>query len=495
MMLRDVMKAKSVLIVICLIGLLTVFGCGGGGGDGGDIQSDIPAKTPAEVSTMVKQATVCIRVSQVTRWYPENEEAKQFISSGSGFFISEDGYVLTNAHVVNGNGIYRVYLKDANSKWIQEGGDIKAFGATLIGVDECADLALLKVNLDGQDIKALSFYKADPYEGMSINVAGYPSIAMSNWDINTQSYFYSSGSILSVEENILPGISWAMPYGLTFDAISSSGSSGGPIVEECGEVLGVNFASDSSTGLQFAITGARNENLEDIIERLKQLEGTGVNTLPDSIGVRGKFYDAGNVKGIWVISVLPGSPAYKTGIVPGDSIISLGGSSISSIKDYFDILRQYSPGTGNNPLAIEILTSYGKEKDGELNNPEKTISHDDQDDQPTIISGSLSNEDLKFNDNSYYDRYMATASADGTVSISLLSGDYDVYLEAKEVNPDGTVGANIDYVSNAAGTSASLAFTVNKDDKYYIMAGSDSPSQFGNYTLTISNILTDIIQK
>lgn len=259
-------------------------------------------------------------------------------SAGSGFFISADGYIVTNNHVVENAAEIKVVLKDE-----------RELKATVVGRDEATDLAVLKV--EGKDFAFVSFEKsAKPRVG--------------DWVIAVGNPFGLGGTATS-------GIvsAFGRELGETFvdyiqlDAPINRGNSGGPTFDIYGRVIGVNTAifspSGGSVGIGFAIPA----DIADTVT--KQLIKTG-KVSRGYMGAVIQNFDAEmaaaqgiNVrKGAIVAEVVPGGPAEKAGIQPGDVVLSVNGKSVSSSSE---MTREVAKTLAGNTMTLNILRE-GKPK-------------------------------------------------------------------------------------------------------------------------------------
>lgn len=248
-------------------------------------------------------------------------------SRGSGFIIDPSGIAVTNNHVVTGAALLKVYI----------GGDTKARNARVLGVSECSDLAV--IDIDGDGFPYLEWYDGEITVGTKVFAAGYPE----------GNYTLTDG-IVSVEE--APGESYwsSVDYVVQHTAKIIPGNSGGPLVNENGQVMGVNYAGVMESDANYSIS--RDEALP-VIKSLR--EGKDV----DSIGVNGITVngdiDGVAIYGIWVRSIESGSPADKARIQPGDIVYQLEGEVLAtdgSMADYCDVLRSRHPTDAMNVTII-----------------------------------------------------------------------------------------------------------------------------------------------
>jgi len=247
-------------------------------------------------------------------------------SLGSGFFISADGYILTNAHVVDSADEITVRLTDK-----------REFKAKVIGADKRTDVALIKIEAAGLPVVKLG----DPNKlkvGEWVLAIGSPF----GFD-NTVTAGIVSGKARSLpQENLVPFIQT--------DAAVNPGNSGGPLFNMRGEVVGINSQIYSRTGgymgLSFAIP------IDLALDVQNQLRSTGrvsrgrigvviqevTKELADSFGLA-------KPEGALVNAVEKGGPADKAGVEVSDIIIKFDGKSISSSSDLPRIVGATRPGS------------------------------------------------------------------------------------------------------------------------------------------------------
>ncbi|MDQ3938297.1 MAG: S1C family serine protease, partial [Chloroflexota bacterium] len=274
--------------------------------------------------------------------------ASEFAGSGSGFIIDPSGIVVTNNHVVTGSSLRRVYVGGDNTRELE---------AVILGASECSDLAVLQVQPPGE-FPYLEWFP-DPVQpsAETLYAVGYPDDVYRqdpgtvNTDPALQATEWSaSRQVVEISANIIPG------------------NSGGPLVNEEGQVVGVNYAGIAETDQSFAIAAGEASR---VVEQLRQ--GTNV----EYIGINGIAVldqDSG-ISGVYVAGVQPGSPADNAGVVGGDLIISLGGHSVASdgtMSEYCSILRSNRP---TDPIEITVFNLTQRTcHSGQLNNPQRQLS-------------------------------------------------------------------------------------------------------------------------
>ncbi len=256
--------------------------------------------------------------------------AQQYVQqgAGSGVIISEDGYIITNHHVIDGSNNVTVTLRDGQ----------KSYTAAVIGSDEENDIALLKV--DAKDLKPATF-------GDSSNLAvGDYVIAIGNplgelGGTVTDGIISALAREVTIEDNNMTL--------LQTNAQISPGNSGGGLFNANGELVGIMNAKDSATeveGIAFAIPI---NNVLDIIEDLKSY---GYVTGKVDLGMQftditsneSAFYYGVNKTGCYVISVTRGSNAEAAGFRTGDLITKVNGKEVSSSAEVDKALEECKVG-------------------------------------------------------------------------------------------------------------------------------------------------------
>jgi serine protease Do len=282
----------------------------------------------------VKQAEkAIIRIETVGTFRPFDRDEQKFLAgTGSGFIIDPSGIAVTNAHVVNGGALYHVYVE----------GETKARNAKVLGIAECADLAV--IDIDGEGFPYLEWRRSEVKSGDTVYAAGYPH--------GVEELQLTSGAI--VNPSVTKELDWASVDKVrSHTAKLEPGNSGGPLLDHVGRVVGVNFAGSRYLNRYVAIS---NDTARLLVEELR----TGIDV--DSIGVSGVAFDDGDKEsGIWVLSVKSGAPADVAGILPGDTISKLEGLPVGiggTMSTYCDILRSHR---STDVLNIEIIRADTKE--------------------------------------------------------------------------------------------------------------------------------------
>lgn len=253
--------------------------------------------------------------------------------AGSGVVLTEDGYIVTNNHVVGEADEITVKLNDN-----------REFSARIIGTDKDTDLALIKVETQGlppikvansDDLKLGEWVLAigNPFSLTSTVTAGIVSA-------KARSLFARPGSIESFIQT---------------DAAINPGNSGGALVNARGELVGINAMLYSQTGVYsgygFAIpTSIMNRVVEDLrkygtVQRaLLGISGQDVSTYIDVQKEKGKDVDLGTVNGIYVAEVSADGAAANAGLKAGDVVTAIDGKKIEKFGELQELLASHRPG-------------------------------------------------------------------------------------------------------------------------------------------------------
>ena len=255
----------------------------------------------------------------------ERGEARQGLASG--FIISEDGYILTNAHVVDGFDDVSVRLSDAK----------REFKAKVVGFDKRTDVALLKVDAKGLPVAKLGNSKAlQPGEWVA-------AIGSPFGFANT-----ITAGIVSATERSLPDEVY-VPF-IQTDVAVNPGNSGGPLLNLAGEVVGVNSMIYSGTGgymgVSFAIP------IEVAMKVSKELQAQG-KVVRGRVGIAiqpltrelARSFKLDATSGAVVVSVDPSGPAAKAGVRIGDVVLDWNGKSIEDPNELPRLVAETKPGS------------------------------------------------------------------------------------------------------------------------------------------------------
>ncbi len=260
--------------------------------------------------------------------------------SGSGVIITQDGYILTNNHVVEDTAELTVILSDGTE-----------LGAALVNTDSFADLAVLKVEGDMPGVAVL---------GDSDNLKPGETVIAIGSPLGDFRNSVTVGVVSATGRSLDTGNGYEMENLIQTDAAINSGNSGGPLVNLAGEVVGINSAvvRGSSTsaiaeGLGFAVPS----NTAELISRqiiskgyfARPYMGVSIQQIDPSTAAR---YSLPVEWGAYVTRVGSGSPAENTGIRQGDIIVRMGDQTIDEDTQFVNALFTYSPG---DTVEVEIV--------------------------------------------------------------------------------------------------------------------------------------------
>lgn len=279
----------------------------------------------------VAAATVKVIVQGVSV-APLELEQDRFQGIGTGFIIDQSGLMVTNNHVIGGAALIEVYLDGATSPT----------PARLLGVSECSDLAVLDLEGDGYPYLEFRTSMDDVVPGLPVFAAGYPGL----FDNDPLDVDYTlTGGIVNTTTASGDSRTSAVEVALEHDARIRGGNSGGPLVDEQGRVVGINYEGNDADDLNIAIDALA---AWPIIE---ELQSGNV----ESLGINGLAIANEQISGIWVSGVASGTPADRAGLVAGDLITQIEGipaAGVGTLETYCDIIR--TRGT-DATISIEVV--------------------------------------------------------------------------------------------------------------------------------------------
>lgn len=264
--------------------------------------------------------------------------------SGSGVIISNDGYIVTNNHVVADADELTVTLNDN-----------KEYSARIIGTDKTTDLALIKI--DGKNFPAITIANSE--------------------DIKVGEWVLAVGNPFNLTNTVTAGIVSAKGRSLyqngvesfiQTDAAINPGNSGGALVNTRGELIGINAMLYSQTGsfsgYGFAIpTSIMNKVVDDLkkygtVQRaVIGIQGSDVKNYVDAQKDQGKDIDLGTMEGIYVAKVTEESAAEEAGLKEGDVITAIDGKEVNKMADLQEYLAKKRPG---DKVSISYLRDKKK---------------------------------------------------------------------------------------------------------------------------------------
>ncbi|MND41104.1 putative periplasmic serine endoprotease DegP-like precursor [compost metagenome] len=264
---------------------------------------------------------------------PQQQAPQEKTAYGSAFFISKDGYLLTNHHVVEDASKVTIRLNDR-----------REIDATVVGSDERTDVALLKVK--GSDFPELRTGNVDRLR------VGEPVLAIGSpfgFD-----YSASAGIVSAKMRNMMGETS--VPF-IQTDVALNPGNSGGPLFNQNGEVVGVNSRIFSGTGgymgLSFSIPIDVAMDVADQLKKNGKVTRSYLGVMLQDIDRNlAESYNLPKPEGSLITQVTPNSPAAKAGFKSGDVILKFNGSAISRTSDLLNYLNRTLP---NQVIQLQVL--------------------------------------------------------------------------------------------------------------------------------------------
>ncbi|MCA0369204.1 MAG: trypsin-like peptidase domain-containing protein [Proteobacteria bacterium] len=266
----------------------------------------------------------------------QDDEPRTAQGAGSGFFISQDGYIVTNNHVVADATEIKVKMSDG-----------RELPARLIGRDPATDLAVIKV--DGDNFKYVSFEEtAQPRVGDWVIAVGNPFGLGGT----------ATAGIVSAKARSLPGADSQYTDFLQIDAAINKGNSGGPTFDMYGRVIGVNSVilspTGGSVGIGFAIPADTAKEITSRLMRGETIErgylGVQISTPTDkelaALGL------PSTQKGALVASITPDGPAARAGLRFSDLVVALNGEPVDSSIRLTRMVGGAKPG---DSLRLEVI--------------------------------------------------------------------------------------------------------------------------------------------
>lgn len=277
---------------------------------------------------------------------PDQADTTTASSQGSGIIFSQDGYVITNAHVI-GNSKTAYAIRVVTS-------DGKVYKAGVVGYDSRTDIAVLKMD-DAKGLTPATFGDSSQLEvGQDIIVVGNPG-GLDYQNTTTK------GVISALDRKLSTS---SLTKYIQTDAAINPGNSGGPLVNYYGQVVGITtskIVSETYEGMGFAIPSQTVKNIVDTLVKNGYVEGR-VKIGISGIAVTSDQASNYNIpQGIYVQSIVSGGPCDGTSLEEGDIITEVDGETITSFADVYAILETHKPG---NKIKVKYYSSSSG--DGEV---------------------------------------------------------------------------------------------------------------------------------
>jgi S1-C subfamily serine protease len=326
---------------------------------GGDKQG----LTPKEIYERDAPGVVFVRANVVRQsespfdLFPQQEQGQ---STGSGFFVDKEGYILTNAHVVEG----------AQRVTIQAGEDDEV-EAKIVGRDASNDLALLKVDPKQTKVTPLPLGNSDDVE------VGDATVAIGNpFGLDRT---LTTGVVSAIQRQITAPNGFQISDVIQTDAAINPGNSGGPLFDSAGKVIGINSqiatggGGGGNVGIGFAVP------INTAKDALQSLKTTGT-VKHGFLGITGvaitkqmsDTLKVGSDRGVLVQTVTPGGPAAKAGLKGGHSQVEIDGAQIllggsiilkidgKEVEDFEDVTNAVNAKKAGDKIELEVRQPDGK---------------------------------------------------------------------------------------------------------------------------------------
>lgn len=364
-------KGKRVLSIILVVCICFAAGFGGGAlavktlgpSSGGTHNIKIDASDAQSLnaaSAIAKKAMPSVvGISTVSQTYTQGIFGLQQGTArgvGTGFIVSEDGYIITNSHVVNGASSITVDLYDG-----------KEYRGDVLWNDEALDLAVVKI--DAKGLTAVELGDSDKVEIGDYAVAIGNPLGLEFERSVTQGIISGLNRTITTTDGKTTN---TMDDLIQTDASINSGNSGGPLLNSTGNVIGINTAkANSGEGMGFAIP------INTVIPIIEEIKAAGTYEQP-YLGITG--YDLADIissyqtdfkakEGVYVSQIYTNSPAAKSGMAEGDIITSLGGKDVKDMTSLKKALVNYRPGdqvavlVERNKSTVSLQITLGKSSD------------------------------------------------------------------------------------------------------------------------------------
>ncbi len=329
--------------------------------------------------------------------FGNGEAAKKSVAAGgTGIVMSEDGYIITNAHVV--------YQKKYGGKAVSLSillSDQSELQAQIVGYDEQADVAVLKAETNGTSLTPAEFGDSDAVQVGDYAVAIGNPLTFDLFGTLTVGYISGVDREISVNEQVIPLIQT--------DAAINSGNSGGPLINDRGQVIGINsmklsnsYSSSSASieGLGFSIP--INEARE-IVDELINYDGTQNSAKKIQIGITCRDISAASaqyyaedadadVYGVLVTDMIEDGPAARAGVQVNDIIVGADGESIQTITQLNKIKAKFKAGETLELTIIRDRQYYTVDivlEEMTVTNDDSSVQTDENTQETTPQQGSI----------------------------------------------------------------------------------------------------------
>jgi len=324
---RDELKIFSSLVLVSLAALIIFFGVG--------FSVIMPLDTSTIDSTQVQTSPINTDVEPVTQSSSEKsvldnslngvmtvyiESEGRFVSQGSAFLISE-GYAITNNHVVDSEG--SVYFQYRHGDWSQ---------ATVVGSDKYTDLAVVKPDTVPSYAQSFEIAESNPSVGTQVYALGSPA---------GRSGSVTSGIISARDRSLQLNSPYAIPDVIQTDAELTKGSSGGPLINSQGVVVGVNSAKEGSN-IGFAISPELTHTISQSLIETGDHTHSLLGVVTTELNPLSEQYNEYVTQGVVVQDTTTETASSE--LQEKDIIIAIDGESVNTNEDVSSyLLRETSP--------------------------------------------------------------------------------------------------------------------------------------------------------
>ena len=293
-------------------------------------------------------------------------------ATGSGIIISEDGYILTNNHVVSSESSSYYAIQEATGISVNLYNDETSYEATVVGTDAYTDLAVLKIEKNGLT----------------------PATLGNSDDVKVGEFVMAIGNPLGMDYSVTAGIVSAVNrevesdgsvyYAIQTDAAINEGNSGGALVNANGEVIGINTLKLAGTGIEgvgFAIPISSTTSIVNQLIEFKTVKRPYIGISGSSVS--STISERYNVpEGIYVEEVEKDSPAEKSGLQKADIITKIEGKDVKSVNELNKIKYTYNIGDtikltivrNNEEMEISITLVEEPEKEEQTTTTQRVPS-------------------------------------------------------------------------------------------------------------------------
>lgn len=273
---------------------------------------------------------------------PHQNRSNKLIGFGSGVILSHDGYIVTNNHVVEGSDKIEVTLNDR-----------RVMAAVIVGTDPSTDLALIKVEAD--DLPFITYGDSDELRvGEWVLAVGNPFNLTST---------VTAGIVSAKARNInILGSRSSIESFIQTDAVINRGNSGGALVNTRGELVGINAAIASRTGVfegySFAIPANIVRKVVDDLLSYGEIQRGYIGVeIREMTAELAREAGQSNNRGVYIAGVTEKGGAAMAGIKPGEVILSVNGRDVNSMSQLLEAVGQYRPGD-----EVKVVTSKNDRK-------------------------------------------------------------------------------------------------------------------------------------